>query len=252
MKLVIKQVIILFLLIPIFSLAQNDVPDRVARPNEFDNESLDPKYKTYKPDTTKFRLTKKDLTTLCYALNLTKEDSLKCNVNKIWLALTDPFICDSIYRITRMDLWGKYNKPLSSGWTLSNEVQYAQKIVLEGFFNPLIYAMYLPNLDKTYQSLSIEVSKLSAVRWLKEQAKPIKFPDLKEKKARQVIFLVADSLKQYGYTLMIIHPKRGTHYEKFPYDVYNIISLRKGFEKDIIRIFKNLGLKIEELSYISG
>jgi hypothetical protein len=248
MKLVIRQFILVFLLIPAFTLAQNEGPvDRIKKPNEFDNEETDPKYKTYKPDSTKFRLTKKDLTTLCYALNLSKEDSLKCNVTKIWLALTNPFIFDSSYMDTRMTVWGKYNNKLSSGWTATTELEYVKKVLLEGFFNPLIYAASFPELDRTYSWLSKEISNLSAVRGLKEQLKTIKLPDLKEKTVRQVFFSISDSLKKQGFTLMVIHFKKEPSDKLFPFDTYNYISVLQGYEKEVTRIFKNLGLKIEDL-----
>jgi hypothetical protein len=249
MKSIKKLFFTLILLCPGIALAQTEkqIPERVITSEELYEDDKDPKYKNYKPSLKKLSLTKGDLGILCKALNLSKEDSIKCNVNKIWTAVTDPYSYDSIFRAARYpEFWSRFNKTFSSGWALHNEAEYERKVVLEGFFNPLIYAIYIAQIDDIYTPMMQVLPKLSAIRKLKEEFKTINLPNIKTKKVREVLHILNDSLHQHGYSLMIIHPQKGVNHKQFPFDEYNIISTARGYEKQLIRIFKNLGLKIEE------
>jgi hypothetical protein len=240
-----------FILFPVLCIGQSE-PVRIKSAADESSKTTLPQYKKPLPDSTKFSISRKQLKSFCHAMNLSPTDSLESNPEKIWLGLTDPLAYDKKYKWARqMQLWEEHDSPFPAGWALSNEKEYVQRILLEGFFNPYIYALEVRDLNKEYEYLDKDIKTLSAFERLKESGVLISPWSTKGLKAIEAFSLLNDSLNRYGYSLLILHPnaapKKGG-YTQIQYSYFNVISVRKGFETEVIAIYKLLGLKAEPVS----
>lgn len=239
----------IFLLFPFLCVGQTE-PIRLKSADDQDSKTMSITYNYSLPDSTNFPIGKQQLTIFCYAMNLSRADSSESNVEKIWLALTNPEAYHSKYSWARqIQLWEEHDKPLPAGWTLSgSEQDYQQRILLEGFFNPYAYALEVADLDKKYDYLDKSIKSLSAFRKLKESGVVLMPWSTKGLKAIEAFRKINDTLSQHGYSLLLMHPsitKKKRSYTQIQYSYFNAISVRKGYEKEVIRVYKLLGLKVE-------
>jgi hypothetical protein len=245
---------VFFLLSVSFCFGQTKVKEheqvKVAEPEKLSPE--EPKYKTTNPDSTKFPITKADLIILCNALNISKVDSIKCSFSSIWLALSDPIGYSERFVHTRMPIWSDYNKPVLAGWSLcNNESEFLRKVILEGFFNPLIYSFHFSHLDTfLYSNLDKHIKKLSAYKRLIEDSIEFQSLGTARKTAREVLVNIDARFKKHGYSLLVIYPQENATYKDFPFDAYNGISIKQEFEGKVIGILKKLGLKAVNPNYL--
>lgn len=208
----------------------------------------EPKYKTTNPDSLKLPINRSELIKLAQALNVTSEDSVKCDPLKIWYALTNPLTYKSTYKTAR--IWAAMDDedPFLDAWSNSNEKRYTEVILFTYFFNPFLYMINVGNFDKVDPFLPDQLSRISASQKLSSHL--INYSTITDQKisTRLALTKYEALLKKIGVSLLVMEPIKNS--ADLRLGQFYVIPVQEKFKPDAKRIFNKLGFKISEFRTI--
>ena len=204
-------------------------------------------YKRTNPDSLKLPINRLELIKLAQALNVTSEDSVKCDPIKIWYALTNPLNYKSKYQKARVWVAMDDEDPFLGAWSNNTEKEYTSVILFTYFFSPFFYMISVEDFDEVDSSLPDRLSKVSASQKL--SAQQINYSVIAEQKisSRVILTKYEALLRKTGISLLVMEPHKNAD---LLLGKFYIIPVQEKYQLNAKKVLTKLGFKISEFNSI--